>query len=78
MVGHEETPLLAAKNCTAENWRNISCSKRNHGTSVLRLFAVEGIYLSSSLELQVHRYQIFCEKTVNFHNPCGHFFYGWF
>jgi hypothetical protein len=30
MVGREETPSLAAKNCTKESWKNISCSERNH------------------------------------------------
>jgi hypothetical protein len=31
ICGLEEDPLLAAKDCTVCDWRNISCSKRNDG-----------------------------------------------
>jgi hypothetical protein len=59
MVCREDSPMVAAKNCTTENWRTISCSERNYGECF-------PLVLSSSPHVHVQRRQIFCDNIVLF------------
>jgi hypothetical protein len=47
VVGHEESPLLAAKNCNRQSLRNISCSKRNHGECFVLVWTRRTVFVFS-------------------------------
>jgi hypothetical protein len=76
MVYREDSSLVAAKNCPTENWRNISCSKRNHGECFLLVCRRKNIFVFISQYASPEYLNILSQYCVIFHNPCGHNFMG--
>jgi hypothetical protein len=61
--GSEDYPLVATKNCTTENWRNISWTKRNNGECFSPVCRTKSIFVSSP-DIPGQRNRIFFEKIV--------------